>query len=356
MRNIILGIVILLSLVACMGPSGGGGEVTDDASLTTVSIFVGGEKMALLHNPKFQELLARKYQMKIDAVKAGSVEMVRSLDVAGKDALWPSNDVAVEFFKMKGGKPVKDDIIFNSPIVIYTGWNITNALIKQGVVQKRPEGYFIVRFKELLDMIVAKTSWKDLGLQFFGNVTIRCTDPTKSNSGNMFSGLVATMFNDAQVVTDDTVKDVLPQLDAFFQSLGMMEHSSGDIFKKFIATGINNSMVVGYENQIVEFIIEHDQHKQAILDQVCILYPTPTVWSSHPVIALTDKGKKLIDALKDEEIQGLAWREHGFRSPLIGVTQDPTAHGIDMIAQRIDSVMPLPTAHAMDRIVEALTQ
>lgn len=68
-----------------------------------------------------------------------------------------------------------------------------------------------------------------------------------------------------------------------------------------------------------------------------------------------DRGKRLIDALKDEEIQDLAWREHGFRSPLTGVTQDPSAHGIDMIAQRIDSVMPLPTAHAMDRIVEALT-
>ncbi|MFW5858902.1 MAG: hypothetical protein ACOCYP_02670, partial [Planctomycetota bacterium] len=299
---------VLLFLVAC-----GGGHPSDAdkaspaADLTTVSLYVGGEKMALLHNPKMVDLLARKHGLKLDAIKAGSVEMARQLNVSDKDAIWPSNDVAVEFFKMRGGESLKDDIIFNSPIVIYTGWNITNALIQQGIVEKRTEGYFIVRFRKLLELIVNRTAWKDLGLDFFGTVTVRCTDPTKSNSGNMFSGLVATMFNEGRLVTDDSVQQVLPQLQSFFTSLGMMEHSSGDIFKKFIATGINNSMVVGYENQIVEFIIEHDRHKQLILDSVCILYPKPTVWSSHPVIALSGKGKRLIDALKDEEIQDLAW-------------------------------------------------
>ncbi len=325
-------------------------------SLEVISLFVGGEKVEFLENPATRDLLARKYGIRLDAVKAGSVEMVRELDVRGKDALWPSNDIAVEFYKMRGGVSVKDDIMFNSPIVVYTGWNIANALIQQGYVQKRGETYYIVRFPALLEEIDAGKTWKELGLNFYGNVSIRCTDPTRSNSGNMFCGLVANLLNEGEVVDEGDLATVGPKVKEFFSRLGMMEHSSGDIFRKFIATGIQNSMVVGYENQIVEFMLAHPNSRQAIQSSVCILYPQPTVWSSHPVIALNEKGKKLIEALSDPEIQELAWKEHGFRSGLMGVTQNVGDLGIPSVPQNIESVMPLPTAAAMDKLVELLSQ
>lgn len=257
---------------------------------------------------------------------------------------------------MRGGKSVKDDIMFNSPIVVYTGWNIANALIQKGYVEKRGESYYIVRFPDMLNEIHAGKTWKDLGLNFYGNMSIRCTDPTRSNSGNMFCGLVANMLNDGKVVGEEDLNAVAPKVKEFFSSLGMMEHSSGDIFRKFIATGIQNSMVVGYENQIVEFMLAHPESRQAIQSSVCILYPQPTVWSSHPVIALNDKGKKLIEALSDPEIQALAWKEHGFRSGLMGVTHNVGDLGIPSIPQNIESVMPLPTAPAMDKLVELLSR
>jgi hypothetical protein len=113
---------------------------------------------------------------------------------------------------------------------------------------------------------------------------------------------------------------------------------------------------VGYENQLVEFVLANPRSRNDILNSVCILYPLPTVWSSHPVIALTDKGERLIEALNDGEIQDLAWRMHGFRTGLMGVTQDPAALGVPNMASSIDSVIPLPTAAAMVRIVETLSQ
>jgi hypothetical protein len=338
------------------GTGANGKRGTTPGGLTTVHVFVGGEKMELLGNERFRQLLADKHGIVVEAVKAGSVEMVRTLPIDGKDALWPSNDIAVDFFKMRGGVVKKDEIIFNSPIVIYTGWKITEALINEGLVEKRDEGYYIVKFPELLQMIGDEKEWRDIGLPFYGSVVVRCTDPTKSNSGNMFAGLVANMLNGGRVVNDTTIKPLLPQLVKFFERLGMMEHSSGDIFRKFIATGINNSMVVGYENQLVEFVLATPKDRDAILNAVCILYPLPTVWSSHPVIALTDKGKRLIDALKDDDIQELAWRMHGFRSGLMGVTQDPAVLGMPHMPSSIDSVIPLPTAEAMDQIVEALSR
>ena len=45
-----------------------------------------------------------------------------------------------------------------------------------------------------------------------------------------------------------------------------------------------------------------------------MMYPTPTVWSSHVYIALDEAGTAGIDALLDEDIQRLAWEKHGFRT------------------------------------------
>ena len=52
-----------------------------------------------------------------------------------------------------------------------------------------------------------------------------------------------------------------------------------------------------------------------------MMYPTPTVWSSHVYIALDEAGTAGIDALLDEDIQRLAWEKHGFRT---GVYDTPT--------------------------------
>lgn len=336
-------------------PSGGNTPAPKD--LTVVAGYVGGEKMHLLGNPNVKRLLAQKYGIRIDATKAGSVEMVTTLSLRGKDFVWPSNDIAVEFFRMQGRSMKKDQIVFSSPIVIYTGWNIANALIERGIVEKRGDSMYVVKFPELLDLIVAKKTWKDLGLdQLYGHVSVRCTDPTRSNSGNMFAGLVANMMNGGQVVDDKTVEPILPRIDAFFARLGMMEHSSGDIFRKFLTTGVNNSMVVGYENQIVEFVLSHPNARSKILDSVCVLYPVPTVWSSHPVISLNDKGSKLIEAMMDPALQDVAWSDHGFRSGLIGITQNPADVGVLFMPENLDSVIPLPTAKAMDRIVKQLRE
>ena len=306
------------------------GRLRDAAGVITIAGYVGGEKMDLLQNDKIRRILADKYRLAVNPTKAGSIDMASSMDLSGKDFIWPSNDFAVELFRRQGGKARKDQIVFNSPIVIYTGWNIANALIQKGIVEKRPEGYFIVKFQELLQMVVEQKAWKDLGLSFYGKISIRSTDPTRSNSGNMFAGLVANTLNGGDVVDESSVEAILPPTKKLFARLGMMERSSGDIFRKFIATGTNNSMIVGYENQIVEFIVANPESRELIQNQVCVLYPEPTVWSSHPVVSLSPNGDRLIEAMQDPEVQRLAWSEHGFRSGLEGAA--PTKRRCGWIA------------------------
>jgi hypothetical protein len=94
--------------------------------------------------------------------------------------------------------------------------------------------------------------------------------------------------------------------------------------------------------------------KQLIQQRLRIIYPKPTVWFSHPMILVTQRGEQLAKALRDPEIQAIAWRKHGFRAPLL--QQDPAATGFPGIAPEITSVMPLPAYTVLDDVTNYLSQ
>ena len=186
---------------------------------------------------------------------------------------------------------------------------------------------------------------------------IRTTDPTKSNSGNMFAALVANTLNNGEVVSSETVDSVLPEVKKLYARLGHMEHSSAVLFNMFLQQGVGAyPLIVGYENQLVEYSLEHREALELLKTRVRVLYPVPTIWSTHPVIALTENGKKIIEALKSPEAQELAWERHGFRSGLMGVENDPSVLEVVGLPRSIDAVIPAPSAKVMSRITADLSR
>ena len=87
MKRSLLGLLIL-GVVAAGGVAF---SLLDVSSLTRnierrtpvdVSIYYGGEKSALLQNPKIQDIIEDRYKITLDATKAGSIEMVTTLPSA----------------------------------------------------------------------------------------------------------------------------------------------------------------------------------------------------------------------------------------------------------------------------------
>lgn len=350
--------VIVAAVLAYFQWGGGKDSVQKETPLqmVTVNIFAGGEKMGLLDDVRFNKILNERYGITLDATKAGSLEMVTEFSVADKDALWPSNQMAVQIFRNRGGTCLAVENIFNSPMVLYAYDIVTDALIRESIVEKKDQSYYVVDFPRLISYIKSGKSWKDIGLpQLYGKIAIHSTDPTRSNSGNMFAGLLANVINGGTVVTEQTLDDVLPKVVEYFQLRGYMEYSSGDIFKNFITMGVGaKPIIIGYENQLVEFILENEKYIDYLREKIRTLYPVPTVWSSHPVIALTGNGKRLVDALKDDEIQKIAWEAHGFRSGLMGVENDPALLKVTGLPKEITSVIPMPDAPIMEKIIASL--
>ena len=322
----------------------------------TVSIFYGGEKSSLLANPKVASIIKDRYRITLDATRAGSVEMVSTLDTTGKDCLWPSNGVSVEMARAAGKTVISDETIFNSPIVLYAWSEVADALTKAGVVHAAPDGTLLADVQKMGTLIADGKRWKeDLGLNIYGPFKVTSTDPAKSNSGLIWAALLATSFANGNTPTEGDLPALLPRVQAYFASMGFMEASSGDLFENFLKQGMGaRPIIVGYENQMVEFVTENQRYADLIKAKIKVIYPEPTIFASHPLISLTSRCKRLAEALIDPELQQIAWAEHGFRTGLIGVNNDPKLITVAKLPDTVDLVVPMPSAKVMADIVAAV--
>ena len=323
----------------------------------TIKGIVGSEKSNFLENEKVKKILREKYGLTIEYARAGSIEMVSEPAKDDIDFLWPSSQVALEIFKTtQASKLVKSELVFNSPIVIYSWDIVVKALMAQGIVKVIDSVSYITDMDKLVHWELGGKSWPEIGLpELYGKISVTTTDPTKSNSGNLYAGLMANLLSGDAVNNSDSVDRILPSLNMLFTRQGFMQSSSGFLFEQFLQTGVGQyPMIAGYENQIVEFSLQHPDFWPKVKNKIKILYPIPTVWSEHPVLLLNKKAQALLDALKDADIQRIAWEEHGFRTGLIGVQNDAAVIKVDGLAQSVNKTMPMPRAAIMEKIIEAI--
>jgi hypothetical protein len=321
--------------------------------------FEGGEKEGFLTNARVRGLLEHRFGLVLDARRAGSVEMVRERALLDQHPqfLWPSSSVLVEVARNNGLKISRDQVIFTSPIVLYSWDRIADGLVKGGFAQPGGGPRYTIDLLKLLKAIIDGESWTALGVaDLFGRARVVSTDPTKSNAGFMFAGLSANLLA-GDVVTLETLAHVEGDVATIFRRMGFKPSSSGKLFDDYIAGGASaQPLVVGYENQLVEWVIQ-DADRWRRLDAAApakpvMLYPRPTVFSAHPLITLDREADELIDALMSEAMLELAWEDHGFRGPLgtIGTIQSPLLHA--RMLDAIDAVLPMPEAGAMIALID----
>jgi len=351
MKSKLIGlIVVLVVIVAAVGYS----LLRSSQDVTVLKGYVGGEKIGLLEDGQVKDILSKKYKIQIDYAKAGSLDMITA-DHTGRNFLFPSSQTALELYKKEIGTPKKSEIILNTPIVLYSHKLVADAFVKTGLVSVE-DGVYYMDIARLAKSILANKTWADEGLPaLYGNVTVSTTDPTKSNSGNMFAGLLANVLNGGKVADVKSLPTILPQLQSVFLKLGFMETSSSDLFEQFLKTGVGaKPIIAGYENQILEFAVANPDDWAKISGDIVMIYPVPTVWSTHTYIALDEQGTLGINALLDKDIQRIAWEKHGFRTGVYSVATNTGIFIVNGIAKDITKVMPMPDVDTMQSIINGL--
>jgi class 3 adenylate cyclase len=271
--------------------------------------YVGGSKANLLENPDVMRVLEKKYQLRVEFEPIGGREQVCDIKKS-YDFLWPGTLVSVEDYKRCHDGTANFNSMLFSPIVIYTWEPVIEALSSAKLIERRSDGVSFIDTDSLVPLLLEhRTPWPPaLGLR--GNILVSTSDPTKSNSGEMFAAMLAKVRL-GQAGLD--IQKTIPEIRNYFAQFEPKPSRTSLLFQDCYGTGMRTCpMFVAYESLLLDYINENELNCTDI-KSIRVIYPRPTIWATHPMIATTEKGERLLAALRDPIIQKIAWDKHGFR-------------------------------------------
>ncbi len=333
---------------------------------------VGGGKENFLADPEVNRILLEDYQLIVQNDPWSNGKLIKDplvyTDSRGAEAPYDfaffSDQRYYEYYQLpalpgeaKRLPKKKAMIALNTPIVLYSWDRVVDALQKDGIVTEKGGTYYVTDTPRLLSYIVEGKKWSDLGLpEIYGGVNIASTDPVTSSPGATYYGLLAAVMNGGDVKAA-SLPAVLPGLQTFYLKSGFMNNTPADLFDLYLRTGMGaKPIIVDYEKSIIDFAAQNPDGYAQVKDRARILYPEPTIWNSHCIIAFSDAGARLIDALNDPRIQDIAFSKYGFRTGVAGGQYDVSAVGVSGIPKDIVSVVSVLKMDAYNAIIAGLKQ
>ena len=364
--SIIIGVVILVVVILiAVAVKNKSAFVNNTIEITGA---VGGGKENLLADEEINDIFAKKYGFKFvqDSWSNGKTVVVDVVRENGDkyDLIFFSDQRYYNEYKTKADPSlgeaerynvVAGDYVLNTPIVMYSWKPVVEALKKEEIVTVRDGVHYITNMKKLMNYILEGKKWSDLGLDIYGSVNIGSVDPVTSSPGATYYGLLLATMADGEI-NDQTLSESLPKLKEFYQKSGYMNNTPADLFSFFLKTGMGTKpIIVDYEKSIIDFANANPDGWNQVKDDVVILYPTPTIWNSHCIAALSDNGKTVLDAFKDKEVSQIAWSKYGFRVGVTGGNYDVSKVNVTGIQSNIEKVTDSLKMEYYDRVINCLS-
>ena len=321
----IVGVLVVAVVVIMMTKRSGGGASAPANGTVKVTCLGGSEKADLINDLDVKRILKDKYGIEVSFNATGSYKQVQipadELKADKVDCLWPSSASAQAIFEGSGsskafGNDYQAASVLQSPEVLYANKEAADGLKNAGIVEVRDNSYFIVNLRKLLEeYLLPGKSWADVGVTLpSGPVLINSSDPATSNSGMTLAQLewaTVASGNPYQPATVAQAGAALGKVKALVETQGLMRTGSDSAFEQWVIQQ-TGGLLAGYENQLLQWI--STRNKGAVPEGIVTLYPEPTIFNDHPILALTQSGRKLIPAMEDDAIQDIAWTKYGFRS------------------------------------------
>lgn len=351
--SLLLGLLALLGVVVAIGWSATRKNTVETeqarlAAQTTVRVVSGSEKMGLLTDPRFLAAMAR-HGLVVEARKAGSREIATRPDLSRFDVAFPAGQPAAA--KIREAIPAKGaETVLVTPMVIASWQPIAATLEANDVVRRTDDGHRVVDMARLLALMDADTRWRDLphneAFSVGKSVLVSTTDVRTSNSAAQFLALASYLGNGRDVVTSTgSATRLAAQLTPLFAKQGFQERSSAGPFEDYLTIGMGKVPLVWiYEAQFFEHALAGHLKTDMVL-----LYPSPTIFSKHVAVALSDTGLRFIQAMADPQIQAIA-ADYGYRAGNPAALQSRLAtHGLTL--PEIIDVADAPTHDLLEHMI-----
>jgi hypothetical protein len=326
--------------------SGGSGPVT-------LRGLVGSEKIDYLTDPRVVAALG-KHGITLQIDKSGSREMASRTDLKDYDFAFPAGSpAAVKLQQATGAKHAYTP--FFSPMAIASWTPIAGVLEANGIVKRTGDTYYIVDLHKLFSLITKGTRWRDLPQSdpypIGKGVLVSTTDVRKSNSGAMYLALASYVMNgDNVVVSEADAQKVIPLVTPLFLRQGFQESSSAGPFEDYTTMGMGKApLVLVYEAQFIQKQLQSG----GLRKDMVLLYPQPTTFTKHTLIALKPAADRLGDVLQSDTTLVRLAAEFGLRSSAGDPTAGWATKGVKAPAQILDVIDP-PTFEILERMILAI--
>lgn len=355
---LVLVIVIVVAVKGCSN------------KFNTIEVYgaVGGGKEDLLADEEINKIFAEEYGVSFvtdtwSNGKTVKVPVVRE-DGSNYDLIFFSDQRFYDYYKTSPapGEAEREQVLdggltLNTPIVIYSWDTIVEALIKENIVTLKNDVYYITDMNKLINYILEGKKWSDIGVNdVYGNINIGSTDPVTSSPGATYYGLLLSIMSNGNIDSTN-IDEALPKLKEFYLKSGYMNNTPADLFEMYLKTGVGaKPMIVDYEKSIIDFATSNPDGWNQVKDKVRILYPTPTIWNSHCIAALTENGKTILKAYENDRIGQIAWEKYGFRVGVTGGNYDVSKINIKGIPQTIDSVTSGLKMDVYNKVIDYLAE
>ena len=263
--------------------------------LTTVTGVIGSEKMPFFADPRVRDVFrANGLDVRVD--QAGSRQIATTVVLANYDFAFPSSSPAAD--KLLATHPsARTYAPFSSPMAVATFAPIVDLLTAAGVVQAGTATFDVRRY---LQLAAAGTRWDQLpgntAFRARKNVLLSTTAPCDSNSGEMYLGIVSYAANKDTVVGDAAATAaVLPTVAPLFRDQGYLPPTTEVLFEDYLSAGMGRvPMALVYEEQ---YVAEQLSANPTLAPDARLLYPSPTVYSTHTLVPLKPAGDRVGELL-----------------------------------------------------------
>ncbi|BCJ68530.1 hypothetical protein GCM10009779_44250 [Polymorphospora rubra] len=337
--------VIVVTVLALLGAVVG--YLLAGSDPATVRGVVGTEKATFFADPRVREAF-EKHGLRLEIEARGSREMATADALAGHDFGFPASAQAAG--PVARARPASGTYEpFGSPLAVATFTSIVDLLAQEGAARRGGAGHWVLDLAAYLDLAGRDLRWD----QIAGNVAyparrdvlVTTTHPSYSGSAAGYAWLAATHLG----------PDGLDRVAKLFTDQGGLERSTGDPFERYLTQGLNFApLVLAYEAQYIGAAAAG-----TLPDGATLMYLSPTLLSTHTVVAFTERGDEVGELLTtDPTLRSLA-AEHGYRTGTaadFATVLDRLAGAGTSLPAQLPEAAPPPDPVAFEAMLTALDQ